>query len=38
MMVGVLNDKMELTPLAQAIKGKSEINKYLLRVTDILSI
>ena len=38
MMVGVLNDKMELTPLAQAIKGKSEINKDLLRVTDILSI
>lgn len=38
MMVGILNDKMELTPLAQAIKGKSEINKDLLRVTDILSI
>ena len=37
-MVGVVNDKMQLTPLEQAIKGKSEINKDLLRVTDILSI
>lgn len=37
-MVGVINDKMELTPLEKAIKGKSEINKDLLRVTDILSI
>ena len=37
-MVGVINDQMELTPLDQAIKGKSEINKDLLRVTDILSI
>lgn len=37
-MVGIMNDKMELTPLEEAIKGKSEINKDLLRVTDILSI
>lgn len=37
-MVGVNNDQMELTPLEKAIKGKSEINKDLLRVTDILSI
>jgi 6-phosphofructokinase 1 len=37
-MVGVMKDKMELTPLEDAIKGKSEINKDLLRVTDILSI
>ena len=37
-MVGVVNDNMELTPLELAIKGKSEINKDLLRVTDILSI
>jgi len=37
-MVGVVNDQMQLTPLDQAIKGKSEINKDLLRVTDILSI
>jgi 6-phosphofructokinase 1 len=38
MMVGVVNDQMQLTPLDQAIKGKSEINQDLLRVTDILSI
>ena len=37
-MVGVINDQMQLTPLDQAIKGKSEINQDLLRVTDILSI
>ena len=37
-MVGVINDQMQLTPLDQAIKGKSEINQNLLRVTDILSI
>ena len=37
-MVGVMNDTMKLTPLEHAIKGKSEINKDLLRVTDILSI
>lgn len=37
-MVGVFNDQMKLTPLDKAIKGKSEINKDLLRVTDILSI
>ena len=37
-MVGILNDKMELTPLEEAIKGKSKINRNLLRVTDILSI
>ncbi|MCH1517215.1 MAG: 6-phosphofructokinase [Flavobacteriaceae bacterium] len=37
-MVGILNDKMELTPLEEAIKGKSKINSNLLRVTDILSI
>ncbi len=37
-MVGILNDQMELTPLEEAIKGKSNINRDLLRVTDILSI
>ena len=37
-MVGVVNDNMELTPLEKAIKGKSKINEDLLRVTDILSI
>ena len=37
-MVGVVNDQMQLTSLDLAIKGKSEINQNLLRVTDILSI
>lgn len=36
-MVGLLNNKMELTPLEQAIKGKSKINKELLRVSDIMT-
>ena len=37
-MVGLLNDKMELTPLDQAIKGQSKINLELLRVSDIMTI
>ncbi|TXG39470.1 6-phosphofructokinase [Seonamhaeicola maritimus] len=36
-MVGLLNNKMELTPLEQAIKGKTKINLELLRVSDIMS-
>lgn len=36
-MVGLLNDVMALTPLEQAVKGKSKINKELLRVSDIMS-
>ncbi|MEW4922660.1 6-phosphofructokinase [Algibacter sp. 2305UL17-15] len=36
-MVGLLNNKMELTPLDKAIKGKSKINLELLRVSDIMS-
>lgn len=36
-MVGILNNKMELTPFDQAIKGSSKINKELLRVSDIMS-
>lgn len=36
-MVGSINNKMELTPFDQAIKGNSEINKELLRVSDIMS-
>lgn len=36
-MVGLLNDKINVTPLEQAIKGKSEINKELIRVSDIMS-
>ncbi|MFB9055585.1 6-phosphofructokinase [Mariniflexile ostreae] len=36
-MVGLLNNKMELTPLEKAIKGKTTINLELLRVSDIMS-
>jgi 6-phosphofructokinase 1 len=37
-MVGLLNDKVTLTPLEQAIKGHYEIDRELLRVSDIMSI
>src|SRR6056300_175203 len=37
-MVGLDNGEMILTPLEKAIKGKSEINKDLIRVSDILTI
>ena len=36
-MVGMLNDKVSLTPLELAIKGKSEIDRELLRVSEIMS-
>ena len=36
-MVGLLSNKMELTPLDNAIKGKTKINLELLRVSDIMS-
>ena len=36
-MVGLKNDKVILTPLEQAIKGKTEIDRELLRVSDIMS-
>ncbi|WP_370476434.1 6-phosphofructokinase [Tamlana flava] len=36
-MVGLLCNKMELTPLEKAIKGKTKINLELLRVSDIMS-
>lgn len=36
-MVGLLNDKIALTPLEKAIKGQSKINKELIRVSDILT-
>src|SRR6476620_7807728 len=36
-MVGILGDKIELTPLEQAIKGRAEIDRELLRVSDIMS-
>ncbi len=37
-MVGMKHDVMDLTPFDQAVKGKSKINKELLRVSDIMSI
>jgi 6-phosphofructokinase 1 len=36
-MVGLLSDKVALTPLEQAIKGQSEIDLELLRVSDIMT-
>jgi 6-phosphofructokinase 1 len=36
-MVGLINDVISLTPLEQAVKGKSKINIELLRVSDIMS-
>lgn len=36
-MVGILNDKVALTPLEQAIKGHTEIDYELVRVSDIMS-
>ena len=36
-MVGILNNKVALTPLEQAIKGHSAIDNDLLRVSDIMS-
>ena len=36
-MVGLVADKIELTPLEQAVKGKSKIDEELLRVSDIMS-
>ncbi|MGC6480339.1 MAG: 6-phosphofructokinase [Flavobacteriaceae bacterium] len=38
MMVGIVDERMLLHPLEDAIKGKTPINKNLIRVSDILSI
>lgn len=37
-MVGFCDDKVMLTPLDKAVKGKSEIDRELLRVSDIMTI
>jgi 6-phosphofructokinase 1 len=37
-MVGVQNGEMILTPLDKAIKGKSKINRELIRVSDIMTL
>ena len=36
-MVGLKDDKVCLTPIDQAIKGKTEVDRELLRVSDIMS-
>jgi 6-phosphofructokinase 1 len=36
-MVGLINNEVTLTPLYNAIKGKSKINLELLRVSEIMS-
>lgn len=36
-MVGLINEKMVLTPLEEAVKGKSKIDRELLRVSEIMS-
>ncbi|MGV3459514.1 MAG: 6-phosphofructokinase [Flavobacterium sp.] len=38
LMVGVMKDEMALTPLEQAIKLKSQVDRELIRVSDIVSI
>lgn len=37
-MVGLSKDEIVLTPLEQAVKGKSQVDKSLIRVSDIVSI
>tara|TARA_R110002012_G_scaffold66369_6_gene173359 strand:- start:1360 stop:2367 length:1008 start_codon:yes stop_codon:yes gene_type:complete len=37
-MVGINNNKIELCPLDMAVKGKTEIDKELLRVSDIMTV
>jgi 6-phosphofructokinase 1 len=37
-MVGLINNKVEITPFKKALKGITKINTELLRVSDIMSI
>jgi 6-phosphofructokinase 1 len=37
LMVGIMDNKITLTPISQAIKGHSKIDKELIRVADIMS-
>jgi len=37
-MVGLKNDKIDLTPFDEAIKGKTKINTELIRVSDIMTV
>jgi 6-phosphofructokinase 1 len=36
-MVGIRDNKLNLTPLDKAIKGHTKIDKELIRVSDIMS-
>ena len=36
-MVGIQHEKMVLYPIEKAIKGKTEINKELVRVSEIMT-
>jgi 6-phosphofructokinase 1 len=38
LMVGLINNKVETTNLEKAVKGQHQINKELLRVSDIMSL
>ncbi|MDT8348009.1 MAG: 6-phosphofructokinase [Flavobacteriaceae bacterium] len=38
LMIGISDNKMTFTPLEQAIKGKTPIDKELIRVSDIITI
>ena len=38
LMVGLLNDKVELTPIEKAVKGLSGVDQELIKVSDIVSI
>lgn len=38
LMVGLINDQVETTPLEKAIKGETSIDEELIRISDILSI
>jgi len=37
-MVGLIKDEIVLTPLELAVKGKSQIDQELIKVSDIVSI
>ena len=37
-MVGTINNKLELYPIEKAVKGHSKIDEELLRVSDILNV
>ncbi len=37
-MVGLIKDEITLTPLENAVKGKTQVDKELIRVSDIVSI